>query len=114
MGSILVLLFLLGHVSGVVVDQKDAVLSGITVTGRSETGERRTVTDETGRFSLDIPGENVVLSIEGPFIEPLQETLPAGNSDNVRIQAAYRIPPVHQDIVVTASPLEPQVETHSD
>jgi hypothetical protein len=114
MGSILVLLFLLGHVSGVVVDQKDAVLSGITVTGRSETGERRTVTDETGRFSLDIPGENVVLSIEGPFIEPLQETLPAGNSDNVRIQAAYRIPPVHQDIVITASSLEPQVETHSD
>jgi TonB-dependent receptor-like protein/carboxypeptidase family protein len=114
MGSILVLWFLLGHVSGVVVDQNEAVLSGITVTAHSETAERRTVTDEAGRFSLDIPGETLVVSIEGPFIQPLQETLPAGNLDNIRIQAAYRIPPVHQDIVVTASPLETQVQTYTD
>ncbi len=114
MGAIVTMLFLLSHVSGVVVDQKDAVLSGITVIGRNETIERRTVTDETGRFSLEIPGDSLVLNIEGPFIEPLKQLLPAGSSENVRIQVEYRIPPVHQDIVITASPVEPQVETHSD
>ena len=103
------------RISGIIVDQKDQVLTAITVIAQTASGERRTTTDEAGRFTLDLPNEDVSLRIEGPYIKPQQQSFPAGNvAENVRIEVDYLIPPIHQSLVITASALELQVETHSD
>jgi hypothetical protein len=76
---------------------------------------RRTTTDEAGRFMLEIPTEDVSLRIKGQYIKPQQRAFPADTVvADLRIKVDYRIPPIHQSIVITASALEPQVETHSD
>src|SRR5438093_10650402 len=104
MHPILAMLFLSVHISGVVVDHEGDVLKGVSVIARSENAESRTTTDETGRFSLDSPGENLSLSFDGPYIQPFQKTLSSGDrTDNLRIEVDYSIPPIHQSIVITAA-----------
>src|SRR5438105_6236551 len=103
------------RISGVVADRKDGVLPGVTVIARSASGERQTTTNETGQFSLEVPNEDVSLRIEGQYVKPQEQAVPAaGASENLHIQVDYLIPPIHQSMVITASALEPQVETHSD
>src|SRR5262245_44319693 len=102
-------------VSGTVVDDKGQVLPGMVVYASGVNGERRTTTNATGQFTLETPYQDVWLRIEGAYIKPLEQVLSADTvSENLRIQVEYRIPPIHQSLVITASALEPQVETHSD
>src|SRR5262245_5645503 len=113
MPSIIAILLLSIQISGVVVDHKGAVVAGATVTARGEGTDSQTVTDYAGRFSLDIPDAAGLLTVDGPYVQTLQRTLqPGTTTDNLRIEVEYRIPPIHQSIVITASALEPQVETH--
>ena len=98
--------------TGVVVDHKDRVLSGVTVIARSTSGESRTTTDDVGQFSIDIPDEEIILRVEGQYIKTQEQIVT--NSENLRIKVDYEIPPVQQSVVITASALEPQVETQSD
>ncbi len=103
------------RISGVVADRKDEVLPGVTVIARGASGEWRTTTNETGEFSLEAPNEDVSLRIEGQYVKPQEQAIPAGSaSENLHIQVDYLIPPIHQSMVITASALEPQVETRSD
>src|SRR5262245_57991341 len=103
------------RISGTIVDAKDQVLTGLTVTASGPSGERRTSTNEAGQFVFDVPNEDVALRIQGLYIKPYQQPLPVSSlADNLRIEVEYLIPPIHQSIVITASALEPQVETHSD
>src|SRR5215813_13372315 len=102
-------------ISGAVVDDKGQVLPGMVVNASGVNGEWRTTTNSTGQFTLDTPNQDVSLRIEGPYIKPLVQSLTiASASENLRIQVEYRIPPIHQSLVIAASALEPQVETHSD
>ena len=102
-------------ISGVIVDHKGEVLNGVAVIARGTSGERRTTTNETGQFSLDVPNEDTTLRVEGQYIKPREQIVPVTSaSGNLRIEIDYLIPPIHQSIVITASALEPQVETHSD
>jgi outer membrane receptor protein involved in Fe transport len=97
------------------VDDKGQVLTGMVVIASGVNGESRTTTNGTGQFTLETPNQDVSLRIEGLYIKPLVQSLTiAGTSENLRIQVEYRIPPIHQSLVITASALEPQVETHSD
>ena len=98
--------------TGVVVDHKDQVLGGVTVIARAASGESRTTTDDVGQFSIDIPDEEITLRVEGRYIKPQEQIVT--NSENIRIKVDYEIPPIQQSVVITASALEPQVETHSD
>src|SRR5262249_59937906 len=102
-------------ISGTVVDDKGQVLPGMVVIASGVNGELRTTTDGIGQFTLDTPNQDIALRIEGPYIKPLVQSLTiASTSENLPIQVEYRIPPIHQSLVITASALEPQVETHSD
>ncbi len=106
---------LVRKISGTLVDHKDQVLAGVTVIVSGPSGEARTTSDEAGRFVLDVPNEDVSVRVEGPYIKAQQQALPMNRSaENLRIEVDYLIPPIHQSIVITASGLEPQVETHSD
>ena len=97
------------------MDDKGQVLPGMVVIASGVNGESRTTTNGTGQFTLETPNQDVSLRIEGPYIKPLVQSLTiASASENLRIQVEYRIPPIHQSFVITASALEPQVETYSD
>jgi outer membrane receptor protein involved in Fe transport len=97
------------------VDDKGQVLPGIGVIASGKNGQWRAATNSTGQFTLNIPNQDASLLIEGAYIKPLEQAVPVGTAaENLRIQVEYRIPPIHQSLVITASGLEPQVETHSD
>ncbi len=106
------------RISGIIVDPKRGVLAGVTVTVHAASGEKRekqATTDAAGRFSLDVPAEDVSLRVEGQYIESHVESIPlSASAEDLRIVVDYRIPPIHQSVVITASALEPQVETHSE
>src|SRR5213594_1984642 len=100
---------------GVIVGPKSEVLSGVTVVVRGGVNEPRTMTDERGQFSIISPAQEVTLHVEGQYIKPQDRIVSAGEaSANLRIEIEYLIPPIHQSLVITASALEPQVETRSD
>ena len=102
-------------ISGVIVGPKSEVLSGITITVRGGINEVRTMTDERGQFSIIAPTQDVTLHIEGQYVKPQDRVVSAGETaTNLRIEIEYLIPPIHQSLVITASGLEPQVETRSD
>jgi hypothetical protein len=112
---IIAMLLLATHISGVVVDHNGAVLRGMTIIGHTEHDQRQTSTDESGRFALEVPEVIVSLNVEGQYIEALEKILSSEDqTDNLRIEVEYRIPAIHQSVVITASALQPQVETHSD
>jgi outer membrane receptor protein involved in Fe transport len=103
------------RISGTLVDDKGQVLTGIAVIASGGSGKWRTTSDAVGQFTLEVPNEEVSVRVEGPFIKPQGYTLPVGSSsENLRFQVEYRIPPIHQSLIITASALEPQVETRSD
>src|SRR5215467_7975809 len=102
-------------ISGVVVGPKNEVLNDATIVVQGASGEQRTHTDEYGRFSLDAPNEEVTLHVQGQYIKPQERVIyPGGSSTNLQIEIEYLIPPIHQSLVITASELEPRVDTHSD
>jgi TonB-dependent receptor-like protein/carboxypeptidase family protein len=101
-------------VSGVVVTSKDEAVYGVSVIAASSRGEQRTVTDDEGRFQLDVPAEDVTLRFEGQNIRPEERTIRSNDATVLRVEIEFQIPPVHQSIVIVASALEPGVETHSD
>src|SRR5262249_31804881 len=112
---IITMLLLAVQISGVVVDHDGAVLRGVTIIAHSENDQRQTSTDEAGRFALEVSGEIVSLNVVGQYIEPLEKILSSeAKGDTPQIEMEYRIPPIHQSMVITASALQPQVETHSD
>src|SRR5262249_8076960 len=57
----------------------------------------------------------LTLRIEGQYIKAKESTIRSSDpTDNLHILVEFLIPPIHQSIVITASALEPQMETHSD
>ena len=102
-------------VSGVIVGPKNEVLTGATVIARAAGAEQRITTDDRGQFRIEVPPGEVTLHIEGQYIKPQDRIIPAeAATTNLRIEIEYLIPPIHQGLVITASALEPQAETHSD
>ena len=101
-------------ISGVVVTSKDEAVYGVTVIASSNIGEQRTVTDNDGRFQLDVPSQEVTLRFEGQNIRPQERTIGLNEATVLRVEIEFLIPPIHQSMVIVASALEPSVETHSD
>src|SRR5262245_13428587 len=102
-------------ISGVVVTQKNELVREVTVIAKTPTWEIRTLTNDDGKFSLEVPDEKVRLRVEGPYLAPHEESIEVGApSEDLRIEIVFQIPPIHQSIVITASGLDPQVQTYSD
>src|SRR5262249_49071888 len=103
------------RISGVIVTSKDEAVKGVTVIARSAGSAQSAVTDDDGEFSLDAPNEEITLQVRGPYIKPEEQTIRMDDSsESLRIAIEFLIPPIDQSIVVTATALEPQIETRSD
>jgi hypothetical protein len=102
-------------ISGTVVTSNNEAVKDVSIIVRSIDPEKRVVTNQLGQFDLEIPDQDVTLRVEGPYIKPLERIVRAEESPaNFRIQIEYLIPPIHQSIVITATALQPQVETYND
>src|SRR5229473_2350134 len=73
------------RISGVVVDHQHQALPGIIVIAHGASGERRTTTDDTGQFAIDVPDEEITLRVEGEYIKPQQQIVTTV-SGNLRIE----------------------------
>ena len=91
----------MGHkISGVIVDHKGNVLSGIAVIVHGMSGEQRTSTNDAGQFNLDVADEEVRLRVEGQYISSQEQVIRVTSlRGDLRIEADYLIPPMHQSIV---------------
>src|SRR5688572_10064406 len=95
------------QLSGIVATRKDEVLPRITVIAKGDGFEKQTETGESGEFRINVPGGPVTLRVEGQYISPEEQKIAAdGASENLRLFVDYRIPPIHQSIVILASALQ--------
>src|SRR5262245_25262348 len=103
------------RVSGVIVSGKGDAVEGISILARTAHGEGTAVSNDGGQFALNVTDEDVTLQIGGAYTKAQELTLPLNApSTNLRITVDFLLPPLHQSIVITASALEPQLETQSD
>jgi outer membrane receptor protein involved in Fe transport len=99
----------------VVVTEKREVVPGVSVTAHYGAGERTVTTDDFGRFSLEVPVQQVTLSVAGPFIAASERVLSPGEpTDSLTLIIKYRIPPAHQSLVVSAGTLDPALDRRDE
>ena len=97
------------QISGMVVTQKDEVLRGITVIARGAGFERWTATGDNGEFSLQVPGADVTLRLEGQYIRTRNSRFPpTALQQTCGWKSIPDTSPFHQSIVIVASALEPE------
>src|SRR6266852_3769156 len=102
-------------VSGVVMTERNEVVPGVTVVAESTSGTAQAVTDASGNFHLRAPQGALKLKVSGKYVIAQEKVLSASEtSQGLVLLIRYTIPLVHQSMVITASAMEPQVETHSD
>jgi hypothetical protein len=102
-------------ISGVIVTGKNESVKGVSVTARYPAGEQRTVSDEDGAFRLTAPDEPLTLVIEGKQIITRERAISdSGPAENLRIEVEYVVPPVHESVVIVASPLDPGIDRRND
>ena len=101
--------------AGTVVAQRNELVTGATVIAQTASGEWRTVTDDEGRFRLDVPNEAVTLRVEGENIAPGERQFsPSEAAGDVEIKITYIIPPIHESIVIEDSTLAPSVDRRDE
>ncbi|MBI4467834.1 MAG: TonB-dependent receptor [Acidobacteria bacterium] len=102
-------------VSGVIVTPKNELIPGVTVTARCASGEQTAITDAEGRFQVTVPPEPVQLRVEGKYIVPHERLIGMSEvSENLELQIEFRIPPVHESMVIVAPQLDPSINRRND
>ena len=102
-------------VAGMVVTDKQEAVRTVSVTARYPSGERSTVTDDDGHFELQVPAEDIKLSVTGKFISPNERVLSLQDTTgSLVIAISYRIPPAHESLVITATALDPTIDRRNN
>ena len=101
--------------SGVILTQQNEALPGATVIIRTASGEQRIESDAEGNFRLAVPDESLTLRVEGKNIKPLERIIGAGDAtENLQVTVEYIIPPIHENVVIVSTALEPAIERRND
>ncbi len=94
---------------------RDEVVAGASVIVRSASGEQRAVSDAEGNFLIAVPDGALTLRVEGKNLKPLERIIGAGEAiENLRIGVEYVIPPIHENVVIVSTALEPAIERRND
>ena len=105
----------LRSISGVVVTDKNEPVAGATVVAEYSSGGKEIVTDSNGAFRLVVPSEAVTLNVVGQYLDFEGKRLDASESAaNLRLQVSYTIPPVHENMVISTSVLNPAIDQRND
>jgi hypothetical protein len=102
-------------VSGVIVTQRNEAVAGASITLRYSSGQQQAASDQDGAFRFVVPKGAISLRVEGKYIVTLEESFgPEDPTESLRIQIEYFVPPVHEDLVIMASPLDPTIDRRND
>ena len=101
--------------SGVVVTAKNERVPGVNVLARVGESESQAVSDEEGRFRLDVPAGAVSLRLFGKNIALAGRTVGPGEpGEGLRLVVEFLVAPVHESVVIVADSLDPVVERRND
>jgi outer membrane receptor protein involved in Fe transport len=102
-------------ISGTLVTAKNEAVAGATITARSSSGERSTMSDAGGNFTLTVPREAVTLLITGKNLVKVEKAIaPDAASGNLRIEIEYVLPKIHDGLVISASQLDPTIDRRNE
>jgi hypothetical protein len=97
-------------IAGVVITDKQEVVSGASVTAYYSSGQRTAATDDDGHFQVQVPNEEIKLSVTGKFVSANETVLPLHQvTENLVIPIRYRIPTAHESLLTTATALDPRL-----
>jgi outer membrane receptor protein involved in Fe transport len=102
-------------ISGVVMTDKNEVIPNVSVVAEYTSGKKETITDANGSFRMSAPSEPVKLKVMGKYVMSEEKSLGAsGSFENVQLRAFYAIPPVHDNLVISATALNPAIDERND
>ncbi|MGH9543847.1 MAG: carboxypeptidase regulatory-like domain-containing protein, partial [Terriglobales bacterium] len=102
-------------ISGVVLTDRNEAIPGASITAVSAAGMTQTVSDGIGKFRLRVPNGAVILRVSGKYLVSQERRLGASEaSEGLMLQAEYTIPPVHEDLVISATALNPTIDQRND
>jgi hypothetical protein len=103
------------RLSGVILSQQSELVPGVIIIVRSASGERRTISDQEGQFSLDVPHEALTIRFEGKNLTTIEKLIEVGApTRNLQIRIAIVVPPVHETVVIAATGLDPVIDRRND
>lgn len=102
-------------VSGVVVSTQNEFVPNVKISAKTSDGKIETTTDLEGNFSLSVPDEALILTISGKNIGgksfPLTQ---AELKTDIRLVVTYSIDPIHEELVINTTTLEPSIERRNE
>jgi TonB-dependent receptor-like protein/carboxypeptidase family protein len=99
------------QVSGVIVDADGAVVPGVAINASGTWGRQDTRSDSQGQFHLQLSAGPFTLEVAGEYL--ISSALKVGTNDpaeSLVIPVRYSIVPVHENLVITASALDPGID----
>jgi TonB-dependent Receptor Plug Domain len=101
--------------AGVLTTGRNEAVAGATITVRSSAGELTATSDSEGNFKLTVPAEALIVKVTGKNIIPLERTIDAREmTEGLRFAVRYRIPPIHDGLVISASQLDPVIDRRNE
>jgi hypothetical protein len=101
--------------AGVIITSRNETVQGVSITAATLSGESKTVSGADGSFELNVPNEPVKLKIEGKYVALQEKEIPPGDSvRNLEIVVDFRVPPIHESLVITAQALDPEIDRRND
>lgn len=101
--------------SGTVVTAGNEAVAGADIMVRSSSGETTLKSDAEGNFKASVPAGPLALKIGGKNILARELAISAGEkTENLRLEISYRIPPVHDSLVITATQLDPTIDRRNE
>jgi outer membrane receptor protein involved in Fe transport len=102
-------------VSGTVVNGRDELVGGVKVVAEFASGKVETQTDARGTFRLRVPREAVKLRVLGKYLVNEEKTVgPSDPTDNLRLQVRYAIPRLQEQLVISATALDPTIDERNE
>jgi hypothetical protein len=106
-------------VAGTVVTNLGEVVPNVTIKVAAKVAggasEQTVVSNAEGDFQTTIAADEFTLSISGKNIKPLTFTYKkTDETARLRIEISYLLPPIHEELVINASQLEPSIERRND
>lgn len=102
-------------VSGVVMTEKNEVVPNVLVAAEGDSGTSQAVTDSNGNFQLRASQSRLKLTVTGKYVVAPEKILSASEiSEGLVLLIHYTIPLVHEDLVISATALNPTIDERND
>lgn len=101
--------------SGTIQTQQFELVPNVTVEVETSAGKVSAVSDEEGKFSLEVADEPFSARFSGNNIEPQTRMFaPNEKIENVQIKVVFVVPPVSESVVIQDNSLAPDIERRNE